>query len=54
MQPLQVVGDGPFAKVRIWYQQFFNPLSRAREFQSRVNGTVVTRGTSSAPWAEVA
>jgi len=54
LQPLQVVGDGPFAKVRIWYQQFFNPIARAREFQSRVNGTVVTRGTSSAPWADVA
>jgi 3-ketosteroid 9alpha-monooxygenase subunit A len=53
-KPLAVLGDGPFGKLRIWYQQFYNPRARASEFQSRVNGTVITRGTKTAPWSEVA
>ncbi len=35
---LQVPDDGPFHKERIWYRQFYNPRSRAKEFQDRVNG----------------
>lgn len=45
-----VRGDGPFDKVRIWYKQFYNPRERAGEFQNRVNGRYVTRGTQQAPW----
>lgn len=52
--PLMVQGDGPFDKVRIWYKQFFNPRARAGEFQTRVNGKIITRGTSTHPWDEVA
>lgn len=52
IHPMMVQGDGPFHKVRIWYKQFFNPRARAEEFQKRVNGTVVTKGTASEPWAK--
>ena len=52
--PMMVKGDGPFDKVRIWYKQFYNPRARAEEFQKRVNGHYVTRGTSEAPWEDVA
>ena len=51
---MMVRGDGPFDKVRIWYRQFFNPRARAVEFQKRVNGRYVARGTSRDPWDEVA
>jgi 3-ketosteroid 9alpha-monooxygenase subunit A len=54
LSPLMVKGDGPFDKLRIWYKQFYNPRARAEEFQTRVNGRYVTRGTSSAPWQDVA
>ena len=52
--PMMVQGDGPFHKLRIWYKQFYNPRARAAEFQTRVNGIYVTRGTTSAPWKDVA
>ncbi len=54
VNPMAVLGDGPFGKVRIWYKQFFNPRSRATEFQGRVNGRVIIRGTADAPWPEAA
>lgn len=52
LNPMAVQGDGPFGKVRIWYRQFFNSRARAEEFQKRVNGKVVTKGTVEAPWPE--
>jgi 3-ketosteroid 9alpha-monooxygenase subunit A len=52
--PMMVQGDGPFDKVRIWYKQFFNPRARAEEFQKRVNGRIVVKGTSTHPWEDVA
>jgi 3-ketosteroid 9alpha-monooxygenase subunit A len=54
INPMMVKGDGPFDKVRIWYKQFYNPRARAGEFQARVNGRYVTRGTQQAPWESVA
>ena len=54
INPMMVRGDGPFDKVRIWYRQFYNPRARAGEFQARVNGRYVTRGTQEAPWDSVA
>lgn len=54
VNPMIVKGDGPFAKLRIWYKQFYNPRARAQEFQVRVNGHVETQGTTSAPWPSVA
>ena len=54
INPMMVKGDGPFDKVRIWYRQFYNPRARAAEFQKRVDGTYVTRGTQEAPWDRVA
>ena len=53
-QPMQVRGDGPFGKVRIWYQQFYNPRERAKEFQARVDGEHVTQGTKKNPFPNVA
>ena len=54
IHPMMVQGDGPFHKVRIWYKQFYNPRERAGEFQSRVNGRMVTKGTQQDPWTEAA
>ena len=50
VHPLQVAGDGPFGKLRIWYKQFYNPRPLMPELQKRVNGSHVTRGTNTAPW----
>lgn len=54
LNPMMVKGDGPFDKLRIWYKQFYNSHARAVEFQARVNGRYITRGTSSSPWQDVA
>ena len=35
---LQIVTDGPFAKGRLWYKQFYNPRAMAATFQEKVNG----------------
>ncbi len=50
LQIMQVVGDGPFGKARIWYQQFYNPRAKAKDFQARVNGKMITKGTKRDPW----
>lgn len=52
INPMAVQGDGPIGKLRIWYRQFYNSRARAEEFQKRVNGTHVTRGTLSAPFEQ--
>jgi 3-ketosteroid 9alpha-monooxygenase subunit A len=38
LQILQVPGDGPFHKSRIWYRQFYNPRARKQEFLKQVEG----------------
>ena len=43
---LQVIGDGPFGKTRIWYKQFYNPRDKVKDYQDQVNGVVVTKGTN--------
>jgi 3-ketosteroid 9alpha-monooxygenase subunit A len=42
INPLAIPKDGPYAKVRLWYRQFYNPRDKAPEIQSRVNGLHVT------------
>ncbi len=42
--PLAVPGDGPYGKVKIWYQQFYNPRAQAADFQARVNGSYKIAG----------
>lgn len=54
IQPMQVVGDGPFGKVRTWYKQFYNPRADAKTYQDSVNGSYVTKGTAKAPWSDAA
>jgi 3-ketosteroid 9alpha-monooxygenase subunit A len=54
LTPMMVRGDGPFDKVRIWYKQFYNPRAQAATFQTRVNGSYITRGTKTAPWETAA
>lgn len=54
IHPMMVRGDGPFDKVRIWYKQFFNPRADAHQYQARVNGTYVARGTLRDPWDDAA
>ncbi len=49
-QVMQVIGDGPFNKARQWYQQFYNPRSKAKNYQAKVNGTQITKGTKRDPW----
>jgi 3-ketosteroid 9alpha-monooxygenase subunit A len=44
LQPLAVPTDGPYSKIRMWYKQFYNPRSRAQEFQTRANGVYTVRG----------
>ena len=39
LQILQVPGDGPFHKSRIWYRQFYNQRARKQEFLKQVEGT---------------
>ncbi|ABP64508.1 Rieske (2Fe-2S) domain protein (plasmid) [Novosphingobium aromaticivorans DSM 12444] len=51
---LQVAGDGPFHKERIWHRQFYNPRERAGEFQRRVNGVHVSLGAAKDFAAEAA
>lgn len=53
-QILQVPTDGPFAKVRIWYKQFYNPRSKAKSFQDQVDGIHYVRGVPPAPKASAA
>lgn len=50
LQIMQVVGDGPFAKVRQWYKQFYNPRTKAQTYQKAVNGHYITRGTQRDPY----
>ena len=38
IQILQVPGDGPFHKSRIWYRQFYNQRARKQEFLKQVEG----------------
>jgi 3-ketosteroid 9alpha-monooxygenase subunit A len=38
IQILQVPGDGPFHKSRIWYKQFYNQRARKQEFLKQVEG----------------
>lgn len=41
---LQVSCDGPFGKVRVWYQQFYNPRAKAGVYQARVDGREIRIG----------
>lgn len=36
--PMQVPGDGNFAKVRTWYKQFYNPRAEAHKYLERSEG----------------
>ena len=51
---MQVVGDGPFGKARLWYKQFYNPRKDANDYQAKANGHWVTKGTKRDPWVEAA
>lgn len=42
--PLAVPADGPFAKVRTWYRQFYNERAKAPEFQARAAGFHTVKG----------
>ena len=42
--PLAVPADGPFARVRAWYKQFYHPRAQAKAMQERLNGTYTIRG----------
>jgi len=41
---MQVSCDGPFGKVRVWYQQFYNPRANADAYQRRVAGREIRVG----------
>ena len=44
INPLAVPADGPFAKVRMWYRQFYNERAKAAEFQARAAGFHTVKG----------
>ena len=50
IQIMQVIGDGPFNKVRLWYKQFYHPRDQIGIHQQKSNGKWVTKGTSRDPW----
>lgn len=54
LKPVQIVGDGPFRRVRAWYSQYYNPRSETAALQAKTNGEVCTEGDVPAPWAAVA
>lgn len=54
VQPLQIIGDGPFGKLRQWGSQFYRPRAEAQKVKDSVNGHYVTKGTATAPWPESA
>jgi 3-ketosteroid 9alpha-monooxygenase subunit A len=43
VQVLQVPTDGPYAKIRAWYRQFYNPRAKAAELQKRADGFYTVR-----------
>ena len=43
-QILQLPTDGPYAKIRGWYKQFYHPRAEAAALQAAVNGTYTVRG----------
>jgi 3-ketosteroid 9alpha-monooxygenase subunit A len=47
--PMAIPADGPFAKVRLWYRQFYNARAEADTYHKRVDGVYVTRGTRRDP-----
>lgn len=49
LQPMQLPTDGNFAKVRIWYKQFYNPRARAAEFLNKSEGVYGIPGMPSGP-----
>ena len=48
-QPMQLMTDGPFQKVRQWYKQFYNPRAQAAQYQKSVDGIFNVRGVAPAP-----
>jgi len=44
IEPLVVLTDGPYAKVRMWYRQFYNERAKAAEFQARAAGFHAVKG----------
>ena len=54
LKPLQVVGDGPFGKLRTWYSQFYSPRAMASEIHEKTDGEYATRGTRQDPWPTAA
>jgi 3-ketosteroid 9alpha-monooxygenase subunit A len=44
INPLAVPMDGPFAKVRMWYRQFYNDRAKAGEYQARASGVHTIKG----------
>ena len=45
---LQVPTDGPYAKVRAWYKQFYHPRADAARLQQQANGVFTVRDMPSA------
>ncbi|MEM9704795.1 MAG: Rieske 2Fe-2S domain-containing protein [Pseudomonadota bacterium] len=51
---MQVIGDGPFGRLRTWYKQFYNSREQAGALQDKANGYIPTRGTRLDPWPTAA
>ena len=52
IQPMQLQTDGPFARVRSWYKQFYNPRAEARAYLERSEGVYHIAGLLACPPSE--
>lgn len=51
---MQIPGDGPFRRHRLWYSQFYNPRAKAKAIQAKADGVVVTEGVYAGSWTSAA
>ena len=50
LRPVQIPGDPPFRRYRLWYSQFYRPRAEAAAIHREANGVIETGGVHSAPW----
>ncbi len=50
LQIMQLTSDGPFARARSWYSQFFNPREKSPGILAPLTGTYHIPGVP--PWSE--
>jgi nitrite reductase/ring-hydroxylating ferredoxin subunit len=51
---MQIPGDGPFRRHRLWYSQFYNARAEAAAIQAKADGVTVTEGVHAGDWISAA